>query len=113
MFFKRTHFEFVGGYAHIPKTLTFWGFLLSKSPQNGGTSLYRTGGGCFSTPSPPAAGTRYCLPRHFTAILLMAVKVEFLFKCHSRAGLPAVRQLAGIYIKRPFYRFRVKHGMTI
>jgi hypothetical protein len=47
------------------------------------------------------------------AILLMAVEVEFLFKCHSRAGLPAARQLAGIYIKRPFYRFRVKHGMTI
>jgi hypothetical protein len=51
--------------------------------------------------------------RGIPAILLMEVKVEFLFKCHSRAGLPAARQLAGIYIKRPFYRFRVKHGMTI
>jgi hypothetical protein len=48
----------------------------------------------------------------YKAILLMTLKVEFFFKCHSRASLPAARQLAGTYIKRPFHGFRVKHGMT-
>jgi hypothetical protein len=52
------------------------------------------------------------LPGSLTQQFCLALKVEFFFKCHSRVSLPAARQLAGIYIKRPFHGFRVKHGMT-
>jgi hypothetical protein len=44
MFFKRTHFEFVGGYAHIPKTLTFWGFFVIKKPSKWRHILVPSGG---------------------------------------------------------------------